>query len=77
MKVSKQEVTDWTNHPLTKNFVGGVNDNIDHFKRVLGNPEVDLTELETVKKKGIILGLEALLTYEPEIDKDGDLVEYE
>ena len=77
MKIDVQEVRDWKNHPLTKNFEEGVTNHINNFKAILANPEIDLTELETTRKKGIILGLEALLTYEPDIDDDGELVENE
>lgn len=77
MRVTKQEIVDWKNHPITKNFEAGVNDHIKHRKALLSDPQVDFTEVETSKHKGILLGLEALLTYEPDVDEDGELVEYE
>ena len=71
-----QEVKDWKNHPITLNFESGVKDVIKMLHESLENINVDFNERDVCKKIGVIEGLEALLTYEPEVDEAGKLVEY-
>lgn len=64
-----QEVRDWRDHPITRNFFVGVQDNIEHYENVLAkNKDIFLPIEKRAYYIGLLDGLEALLTYEPEID---------
>lgn len=77
MRIVEQDVTDWKSHPITKNFEAGVGDHIARIMGILSNPHNDLSPEYIAKQKGIMIGLEALLTYEPELTPEGEFVEYE
>lgn len=77
MKLEAQEIVDWKEHPLTKNFEAGVNIHINRIKAILSDPHT-VSDVEYIaKQKGILIGLEALLTYEPELTPEGEIVNYE
>lgn len=77
MKIDQQEIVDWKQHPITKNFEAGVNSHINRIKGILSDP-LSANDIEYIaKQKGILIGLEAILTYEPEVTPEGEFIEYE
>ena len=55
----------------------GVKDNIKFYSDSLANLDTDFNSREVARRIGVKQGLEALLTFEPEIDEQGELVDYE
>ncbi len=78
MKLTEQDVKDWENHPITINFREGVVENIKFYENLLANLDSDFNSKEVARRIGVKQGLEALLTYEPEIDSaTGEFAKYE
>ncbi len=66
---------EWENHPITLNYKKGVQDNIDYYREGLANIGTDFNERELARKLGVVQGLEALLTYTPPINEEGELTD--
>lgn len=52
-------------------------DNIKFYSDSLANLDTDFNSREVARRIGVKQGLEAVLTFEPEIDEQGELVDYE
>ena len=70
-----QEMKDWLNHPVTRNFTIGVNEAIQFYKESLSETGIGFEEREIARKIGVVQGLEALLTYDPDFDENGNIIE--
>lgn len=70
-----QEMRDWLRHPITSNFTKGVNEAIDFYKESLSTLDTDFDSREVARKIGVIQGLESLLTYDPEINDKGEIID--
>lgn len=77
MQIEKQqEVKDWLNHPLTRNFYEATEEAINFYRGSLSELDSDFNEREIARKIGVIQGLEALLSYDPVVDeKTGEVVD--
>lgn len=72
----QQEVQDWLDHPITRNFFTTVQEGIEFYKEALSGIDEDFNERDIARKIGVMQGLEALLTYDPVIDKTtGEVVD--
>jgi len=75
MRVTKQEITDWKNHPITKNFFEGTDEIIGMIDEKLSNIPVDFNERELTFDMGVKRGLQSLKTYDPEASEDVEVVD--
>lgn len=73
-KLISQEVLDWRNHPITRNFFEAADDIISQIEHELKDRNIHQDNLHRARLIGLIEGLEALKTYEPTVDENGEVV---
>lgn len=66
----RQIERDWRDHPITRDYIQQVENAKQAYMEAIINSDVNKSN-DIVEKIGVVRGLEALLTYEPQIDDDG------
>lgn len=72
----QQEVRDWQNHPITRNWIKASEEIIEGIEEELKERNIQQDPLRRAYLIGLVEGLEALNSYEPEIDeKTGEVID--
>ena len=68
--MNEEMIQEWMQNPVTLNYIKGVKEGIEFYKAGVSATDMSFTERDIARKVGVIQGLEALLTYDPEADSE-------